>query len=116
MSEYKDLKPFEERKQPTFTYPDGREVSGKLIDEVYVDSKDIDENTKGIVYRNLVQQIKLDNEEVIFRFCYYRIDLDKENPIWLFSRYALMVNNREFKELLNKILEKGWISANILFI
>lgn len=108
------LKPFEQRKQPTFKYPDGREVSGELIDEVYVDSQIIDENTTGVIYRNLVQQIKLENGEYVFRFCYYRIDLDDTEPKWMFSRYALIVNEREFKELLNKMREKGWIQISII--
>jgi len=110
-----ELKPFEQRKSPTFKYPDGREVSGELIDEVYVDSRAIDENTTGVVYRNLVQQIKLEDGEEVFRFCYYKINLDDTEPKWMFSRYALMINNREFKVLLNKMREKGWITPSIVF-
>ena len=53
MSKYKDLKPLEQRSKPKFTYPDGREVYGILLDEVQTDSQVIDENTTGIVYRNL---------------------------------------------------------------
>lgn len=116
MSKYKDLKPFEKRKQPSFKYPDGREVSGKLLDEVYVDSQDIDDNTKGTVYRNLVQKIQLENGEEVFRFCYYMINLDVTEPNWSFSRYALMLNEKELKELLNKMNEKGWLNINITFI
>ena len=60
--------------------------------------------------------ILLENREEVFRFCYYKINLDDMEPKWTFSRYKLMVNNREFKELLNKIKEKGWINTNIIFI
>ena len=115
MEKYKDLKPFKQRSKPTFTHSDGREVSGELIDEVYVDSRVIDENTKGRVYKNLVQQITLEDGEEVFRFCYYVIDLDDTEPKWTFSRFALMVNNRELKELLNKMIEKGWIQPSITF-
>jgi len=79
-----------------------------------VDSKVIGENTAGVVYRNLVQSIKLENGENIFRFCYYMINFDDTEPKWNFNRSALMVNNRELMELLNKMKEKGWI--NIIFI
>ncbi|KKN46940.1 hypothetical protein LCGC14_0668060 [marine sediment metagenome] len=113
MSEIKDLKPFEQRKQPLFKYPDGREVSGKLIDEVYVDSKVIDENTTDVVYKYLIQKISLENGEEVFRFCYYVINFDDTEPKWMFSKNALIVLEKEFKELLNKMNEKGWI--NITF-
>jgi len=113
MSEYENLKPFEKRSQPKFTYPDGREVNGELIDEVCVDSHVIDESTTGIVYKNLVQKIRLEDGREVFRFCYYTINFDDGKPKWMFSWHALMVNDRELKELLNKMKEKGWI--NIFF-
>jgi len=40
--------------------------------------------------------------------------LDDTEPKWMFSRYALIVNEREFKELLNKMREKGWIQISII--
>ncbi len=113
MEEY-DLKPFEKRKQPSFKYPDGREVSGKLIDEVQSDSQIIDEKTTGIVYRNLVQKIRLEDGKEVFRFCYYVINLDVTEPNWSFSRFTLMVNNRELRELLNKMKGKGWINTTFI--
>ena len=113
---FKDLKPFEQRKQPTFKHPDGREISGKLLDEVQTDSQVIDENTTGIVYRYLVQKIRLEDEIEVFRFCYYMINFADEEPKWIFSRYALMLNEKELKELLNKMNEKGWLNINITFI
>jgi len=116
MSKYKNLKPFEQRSKPKFTYPDGREVYGVLLDEVQTDSQVIDENTTGIVYRYLVQKIRLEDGNEEFRFCYYMINFDDEEPKWMFSRYALMLNEKELKELLNKMNEKGWINTNIIFI
>lgn len=116
MSKYENLKPFEQRSKPNFAYPDGREVYGELIDEVYVDSRVIDENTAGVVYRNLVQKIRLEDGNEVFRFCYYKINFDDEEPKWTFSRSALMVNEEELKELLNKMKEKEWINTNIIFI
>ena len=117
MSKYKDLKPFEKRSIPTFTYPDGSEVSGVLQDEVQVDSQVIDENTTGIVYRYLVQKIRLEDGKENFRFCYYTINFDDDEPSWLFSKNPLMVLEEELKELLNKMIEKGWITptTNITF-
>ncbi len=112
MSRYKNLKPFKERKQPTFKYPDGKEVSGKLIDEVYVDSQDIDKNTTGVIYRNMVQKIRLEDRKETIRFCYYWINLDDDEPKWMYSRYALVITEEELKELLNKMLEKGWIKMS----
>ena len=113
MEEY-DLKPFEKRKQPSFKYPDGREVSGKLIDEVQSDSQIIDEKATGIVYRNLVQKIRLEDGNEVFRFCYYMINLDDEEPNWKYRQSALMLNNRELRELLNKMKEKGWINTTFI--
>ena len=110
--EIKDLKPFEQRQQPTFTHY-GKKVSGELLDEVYVDSHIIDENTQGVVYRYLVQKIRLEDEGEVFRFCYYTMNLDSEEPIWKFSKNALMVLENELKELLNKMREKGWIGLSI---
>ncbi len=115
MKEYKDLKPLEQRKQPTFTYPDGTKISGELIDEIYVDSPDIDENTKGIVYKNMVQKIRLEDKKETIRFCYYWINLDDDEPKWMYSRQALVVTEEQFTELLNKMLEKGWIHPTINF-
>jgi len=115
MSKYENLKPFEQRKQPTFTYPDGSEVSGELIDEVYVDSRVIDKYTKGVVYKNLVQKIRLEDKKETIRFCYYWINFDDEEPKWMYSRQALVITEEELKELLNKMLEKGWIHPTINF-
>ncbi|MBA7530304.1 hypothetical protein ES705_22507 [subsurface metagenome] len=114
MNKYIDLKPFKQRQQPTFKHPDGREFSGKLLDEVQTDSQIIDENITGIVYRYLVQKILLENGEEVFRFCYYVINFNDTEPKWMFSKNALMVLEKELKELLNKMKEKGWI--NITFI
>ena len=114
MSKYENLKPFEQRKQPSFKYPDGREVSGKLVDEVYVDSQNIDENTTGIIYRNLVQKIRLEDRKESIRFCYYWINLDDDEPKWMYSRYALVITDEELMELLNKMKEKGWISITFI--
>jgi len=44
------------------------------------------------------------------------INFDDEEPKWIFSRYALMLNEKELKELLNKMNEKGWLNINITFI
>lgn len=115
MSKYENLKPFEQRNKPTFKYPDGTKVSGELIDEVYVDSRVIDKNTRGIVYRNMVQKIRLDVRKETIRFCYYWINLDDDEPKWMYSRQALVVTEEEFKILLNKMLEKGWIHPSINF-
>jgi len=112
MEEFK-LKPFEKRNPPTFTYSDTTKVSGKLIDEVQSDSQIIDEKATGIVYRNLVQKIRLEDGNEVFRFCYYMINLDDEEPNWKYRQSALILNNRELRELLNKMKEKGWI--NITF-
>jgi len=108
------LKPFEERNPPTFTFSDRTKVYGKLIDEVYVDSKVIDENTTDVVYKYLIQKIRLEDGNEVFRLCYYVINFDDTEPKWMFSKNALIVLEKEFKELLNKMNEKGWI--NITFI
>ncbi|MBA7571833.1 hypothetical protein ES708_13602 [subsurface metagenome] len=108
------LKPFKERNPPTFTYSDRTKVYGKLIDEVQSDSQLIDEKATGIVYRNLIQKIRLEDGNEVFRFCYSMINLDDEEPKWIYRQSALTLNNRELKELLNQMKEKGWI--NITFI
>jgi len=114
--EFINLKPFDQRSKPNFKYPDGREVNGELIDEVYMDSRVIDENIAGVVYRNLVQKIRLEDGIETFRFCYYKINFDDDEPKWKFSKNALIITEEELKELLNKMKEKGWININIIFI
>ena len=106
---FKDLTPFERRKQPTFKYPWGEVLKGIIIDEIRVDSQIIDENTTSKTYANLVQKIKLDDGKFLFRFCYYYINFDNENPRWIFGQYALALLEKEYKELINKMIEKGWI-------
>ena len=113
--EIEDLKPFDQRSKPTFTHSNGTKVLGELLDEVYVDSQVIDEHTKGIVYRYLVQKIRLEDDNEIFRFCYYSINFDDDDPKWTFRKNALMALEHEIKELLNKMIEKGWIQPTIMF-
>ena len=70
---FKDIKPLAKRRKIRFVYPDGEILDGIIVDEIRVDSRIIDENTTGKVYRNLVQKIvwnrSFDREH--FRFCYY---------------------------------------------
>lgn len=106
---FKDLKPIEKRKQPTFTYPDGEILKGKILDEVTVDSKIIDENTTGKVYRNLLQLIKWEDEREDFRFCYYYINFSNKRTYWIWGQYGLSISKEGFKELLAKMKEKGWL-------
>ena len=106
---FKDLKPFERRKQPTFKYPWGEVLNGTIIDEIRVDSQIIDENTTSKTYANLVQKIRLVDGKFLFRFCYYYINFDNEQPKWIFGQYALALLEKEYKELINKMKEKGWI-------
>jgi len=106
---FKDLKPIEQRSKPTFKYPDGEVLNGIIIDEIRVDSQIIDENTTGKTYSNLVQKIKLTDKRDLFRFCYYYINFDNEKPKWIFGQYALALLENKYKELINKMKEKGWI-------
>ncbi len=115
MSKY-DLKPFNKRSIPKFEFPNGKIEYGELIDEVYVDSRDIDENTTGVIYRNLVQKIRLEEHLETFRFCYYTINLDNDNPSWRYKQHALMVTEEQLKELFNKMIKKGWLNIDIKFI
>jgi len=102
-------KPIEKRSKPTFKYPDGEVLNGIIIDEIRVDSQIIDENTTGKTYSNLVQKIKLEDGRGLFRFCYYYINFDNENPKWIFGQYALALLEKKYKELINKMKEKGWL-------
>ena len=106
---FKDLKPIEKRKQPMFAYPDGEILKGKIIDEVTVDSKIIDENTTGKVYKNLVQLIKWEDGREDFRFCYYYINFSSERTYWIWGQYGLSISKDKFKELLAKMRTKRWI-------
>ncbi len=106
---FKDLKPFEQRQQPIFKYPDKEVLQGEIMDEIRVDSKIINERTTGKTYANLVQLIKLEDGRDLYRFCYYYINFDNDNPKWIFGQYALALLDKEYKELIRKMKEKGWI-------
>jgi len=109
MNKYKDIKPLKLRENVKFVYPDAEVLKGKIIDEIRVDSQVIDENTKGKTYCNLVQRIKLEREGECFRFCYYYINFNNENPRWIFGQFAMIVLEKEYKEMIRKMKEKGWI-------
>ena len=100
---FKDLKPFKQRKQPTFKYPDKKVLQGKIIDEIRIDNQIIDENTAGKTYVNLFQKIKLEDGRDLFRFCYYYINFDNDKPRWIFGQYALALLEKEYKELIRKM-------------
>lgn len=104
---FKDLKPIEKRKQPTFKYPDKEVLKGEIVDEIRVDSQNIDENATGKTYANLVQLIKLEDGRDLFRFCYYYINFNNEKPRWIFGQYALALLTKEYEELIRKMREKG---------
>jgi hypothetical protein len=106
---YKDLKPIEQRSKVKFKYPDGEVLNGTIIDEIRVDNPIIDENTTGKTYANLVQKINDTNGRLHYRFCYYYINFDNEKPRWIFGQYALSMLEKTYKELINKMKEKGWI-------
>jgi len=106
---FKDLKPFKQRKQPKFKYPDGEVLQGIIIDEIRVDSKIINEDTTGKTYIKLVQKIKSNDNRDHIRFCYYYINFDNEKPKWIFGQFALVLLIKDYKELIRKMKEKGWI-------
>jgi len=111
MENIKPIKPLEKRNKIEFKYPDGEILDGTIVDEIRVDSRVIDENTTGKVYRNLVQKViwnrNFDRE--YFRFCYYYINFSNEKPRWIFGQYAPTITKTQFEEIINKMKEKGWI-------
>ena len=106
---FKDLKLINKRSQPIFKYPDKEVLKGTIVDEIRVDSQVIDENAEGKTYANLVQLIKLEDGRDLFRFCYYYINFDNDKPRWIFGQYDLALLTKEYKELIRKMKEKGWI-------
>ena len=114
MKTYKEIKPFKERSKPKFKHPDGTIIHGTILDEVEVEHFST-ANHRGKIYKYLVQEILYEPNDVLgdikeeFRFCYYVIDYKKENPHWVFGQYALTITKAEFKELLYKMKNKGWI-------
>lgn len=114
MKPYKEIKPFKERRKPKFKHPSGVIVRGTILDEVEVEHISVGRH-KGKVYKYLVQLILYEPNDVLgdikeeFRICYYMIDLKEEKPYWKFGQYALTITKAEFKDLLNKMKEKGWI-------
>jgi len=105
MKTYKEIKPFKSRSKPKFKHPDGIIIYGTILDEVEVEHG----NLKGKFYKKLVQKILYDDKSLEFRFCYYYINFSNEKPHWIFGQYALSIPKAKFKELLNKMKEKGWI-------
>lgn len=114
MKTLKEIKPFKERSKPKFEHPDGTIIYGTILDEVEVEHFST-ANHRGKVYKYLVQDILYEPNDVLgeikkeFRICYYVIDHKKENPSWVFVRNALTITKAEFKELLSKMKDKGWI-------
>ena len=109
MKNYKDIKALKLRENVKFKYPDGEVLEGKIIDEIRVDNQVIDEHTTGKTYCNLVQKIKLERGDECFRFCYYYINFDNDKPHWIFGQFAMTVLLKEYKEIIRKMKEKGWI-------
>lgn len=108
MKTYKEIKPFKQRKQPKFKHPDGKIIYGTILDEIEIEHGD----PKGKFYKYLVQEIFYESNDILdkeFRFCYYYINFSNKKPHWIFGQYALTITKAEFKDLLNKMKEKGWI-------
>ena len=114
MKTYKEIKPFDKRSKPKFEHPDGTIIYGTFLDEVEVEHFST-ANHRGKVYKYLAQLIEYEPNDILgeikeeLRICYYVIDFKKEKPYWVFGQYALTITIAEFKDLLNKIKEKGWI-------
>lgn len=109
MKNIKPIKPIDQRKQPTYKYPNGEILKGKIVDEVGVDGQITYGNEVCKVYKNLVQLIKWDDGREDFRFCYYYINFSNEKPFWIFGQFALSLSIEDFKVLLGKMKKKGWI-------
>ena len=109
MKEIKPIKPINERQQPTYKYPNGEILKGKIVDEVGVDGQIIYGNKVTKLYKNLVQLIKWEDGREDFRFCYYYINFSSEKPRWIWGQYSLSISIKDFKELLDKMKEKGWM-------
>lgn len=113
MKTYKEIKPFKERSKPKFKHPDGMIIYGTILDEVEIEHGD----PKGKFYKYLVQEILYESDDVLdvmevnkeYRFCYYYINFSDPKPKFIFGQYALTISKAEFKILLNKMKEKGWI-------
>ncbi|KKM96777.1 hypothetical protein LCGC14_1174740 [marine sediment metagenome] len=107
MKTYKEIKPFKQRKQPKLRHPEGKIIYRTILDEEEIEHGD----PKGKFYRYLVQEILYESDDILdieFRFCYYYINFSNEKPHWIFGQYALTILKSGFKDLLNKMKEKGW--------
>lgn len=105
MRPYREIKPFGERAKPKYKYPDGRVMTGELLDEIEIEKGDVK------IYKDLVQKIKWDRaqDQIEFRFCYYYNDLDDHDHEWIFGQFAFTVTPQEFILFIEKMKEKKWI-------
>jgi hypothetical protein len=62
-----------------YTYPNGKTLKGKVIEEVAEDEKS---EVAGKDYRNVIQLVKMDNGKVWIRFGYYKKDFGQGDEGW----------------------------------
>ncbi len=112
MRPYKEIKPFERRAKPKYTYTDGRIMMGEILDEIEI------EKGKVKIYKNLVQKIKWDRaqDQLEFRFCYYYNDLNDQDHEWIFGQFACTVTPQEFMLFIEKMKEKRLIQGGLVII
>jgi hypothetical protein len=82
----------------------GYQEIGKVVDEVYIMVDD---------YKHLIQKIEFkdgvswDGSKFAYRTGYYTYDGQMKNIKW--GQYTQFLTEKEYKALLSKAKEKGWI-------
>lgn len=92
-----------------FKYPNGTEIEGKVVDEVYLES-----SGKGGDYLFVIQKIEYkevpdpDAENPWIRFGYYRKEHDKDKYRWG-SQTTFQIDKRSVEEIVMRAVDKGFL-------